>query len=79
MAPAHGLEPSHAAATPIADLAKKSLRFMDAPLKKVIHLRLIPLEPSSKNSPTPLPPYAVKLTTFEGCVQQATWQHKQRG
>jgi hypothetical protein len=34
MALAHGFVPNHVAATPIADLAKKSLRFMDAPLKK---------------------------------------------
>jgi hypothetical protein len=34
MASAHGFEPSHVAAAPITDFAKKSLRFMDAPLKK---------------------------------------------
>jgi hypothetical protein len=28
---AHVFDPSHAAATPIADFAKKSLRLMDAP------------------------------------------------
>jgi hypothetical protein len=46
MAPAHGFEPSHAAATPIADLAKKSLRFMDAPHKKADLPSLQPLEPA---------------------------------
>jgi hypothetical protein len=33
IAAAHPLDPSHAAPTPITDLAKKSLRFMEAPLK----------------------------------------------